>query len=98
MERILASPHSLKTFCQKHHIHKLAFFGSVVRDDFKPESDVDVLVEFEAGHTPGLNFFAIEAELSDLLGRRVDLQTQKFLSPDILHNALSEAVIFYDQT
>ena len=62
-------------FCKKHRIQKMAFFGSVLRDDFKPTSDVDVLVEFEQGHTPGLSFFALPAELKDILGRDVDLLT-----------------------
>jgi hypothetical protein len=91
------SPHQLKSFCQKHHIHSLAFFGSVVREDFGPLSDVDVLVEFEPGHTPGFGFFVIEAELSQLLGRKVDLQTVRFLSPEIRQSALSESVIAYEQ-
>ena len=73
-------------FCQRHHIRRLALFGSVVRDDFGPESDIDVLVEFEDGHTPGLDFFMMEAELTKLLGRKVDLQTRNFLSADILKN------------
>ena len=97
MERTLISPEILQAFCKKHHIRSLALFGSVVRDDFGPESDIDVLVEFEEGHTPGLEFFAIEAELSGLLGRKVDLQTSKFLSPEVLQNALSEAVVAYEQ-
>ena len=97
MERTLIRPELLQAFCQKHYIRSLAFFGSVVRDDFMPESDIDVLVEFEEGHTPGLEFFAIEAELSSLLGRKVDLQTSKFLSPEILQNALSEAIVAYEQ-
>jgi predicted nucleotidyltransferase len=97
MQRTLISPELIKTFCQKHHIRRMAFFGSVVRDDFGPESDVDVLVEFENGHTPGLDFFLMEAELSDLLGRKADLQTRKFISLDILKNALSEAVAVYEQ-
>ena len=97
MERKLVSPEIFQAFCQKRHIRSVAFFGSVVRDDFRPESDIDVLVEFEEGHTPGLEFFAIEAELSGLIGRKVDLQTSKFLSPDILQNALSEAVVAYEQ-
>ena len=97
MQRTLISPELIKTFCQKHHIRRMAFFGSVVRDDFGPESDIDVLVEFETGHTPGLDFFLMEAELSDLLGRKADLQTRKFISLDILKNALSEAVAVYEQ-
>lgn len=60
-------------FCRRHHIRRLSLFGSVLREDFRPESDVDVLVEFEPGHVPGLAFFDIEEELSQMLGRRVDL-------------------------
>ncbi len=97
MERILINPEILQAFCQKHHIRSLAFFGSVNRDDFGPHSDVDVLVEFEEGHTPGLDFFKIEAELSCIMDHKVDLQTSKFLSPDILQNVLSEAVVVYEQ-
>jgi uncharacterized protein len=91
------SPRQLESFCQKYHIHSLAFFGSVVREDFGPHSDVDVLVEFEPGHTPGFGFFVIEAELSQLLGRKVDLQTVRFLSPDIRQSALTESEIVYEQ-
>jgi len=89
--------HQIESFCQKHHIRSLAFFGSVVREDFGPQSDIDVLVEFEPGHIPGLDFFTIEAELSQLLGRKVDLQTANFLSPEIRRSALSEAVTAYEQ-
>ena len=67
-------------FCRRHHVRKLALFGSVLRDDFGPDSDVDVLVEFEPGHVPGLAFFDMEAELSHLIGRQVDLNTPQFLS------------------
>lgn len=96
-ERI-TSGQSIEQFCQRHRIRKLAFFGSVVREDFGPQSDIDVLVEFEPGFTPGLDFFLIEAELSNLLGRKVDLQTAKFLSPEIRRRVLSEAVTAYEQT
>ncbi len=87
----------LKRFCHRHHIRRLSFFGSAVRDDFGPQSDVDVLVEFEPGHTPGLDFFLMEAELSQLLGRKADLQTINFLSPDIRPSVLAEAVPAYEQ-
>ncbi len=93
----LLSTHSLKIFCQKYHIRQLSFFGSVVRDDFSPQSDVDVLVDFEPGFTPGFDFFLIEADLSQLLGRRVDLQTLNFLSPEIRSSVLAEAVPAYEQ-
>ena len=79
--KITFAEKKLAEFRQKHHIKRLAFFGSVLRDDFRPESDVDVLVEFEAGHTPGLSFFAMQEELSQILGRKVDLNTLNFLSP-----------------
>jgi predicted nucleotidyltransferase len=91
------SSRQLRSFCQKHHIRQLSFFGSVVHDDFGPQSDIDVLVEFETGHTPGFDFFLMEAELSRLLGRQVDLQTLDFLSPEIRKSVLSEAVPAYEQ-
>ena len=94
----LISNRDLQKFCRDQHIRKLSFFGSFVRDDFNPKSDIDVLVEFEPGYTPGLNFFLIEAELSQLLGRQVDLQTTSFLSQEIRRSALSEAVVAYEQT
>ena len=85
-------------FCRRHHIRRLALFGSVLRDDFRPESDVDVLVEFEPGHTPGLAFFGMQDELARIVGRRVDLNTPGFLSRRFRAKVLSEAEIQYDQT
>jgi predicted nucleotidyltransferase len=82
-------------FCRRHYIRKLAFFGSVLRDDFRPDSDVDVLVEFEPDHIPGLAFFGMELELSAILGRRVDLNTPEFLSPNFRSQALEEAEVQY---
>ena len=68
-------------FCERHHIRKLALFGSVLREDFRPDSDVDVLVEFEPGHTVGLLRMAgLELELSEMLRRKVDLRTAADLS------------------
>lgn len=86
----------LEEFCRRRHIRRLAFFGSVLRDDFGPESDVDVLVEFEEGHTPGFAFIAIQDELSSLLGgRQVDLVTPKFLNHRIKEQVLREAQVAY---
>jgi predicted nucleotidyltransferase len=85
------------SFCQAHHIRSLAIFGSYVRTDYRPESDIDVLVDFEPGHVPGFDFFSLEAELSRLLGRKVDLQTTSFLNPAFRQSALSEAVTVYEQ-
>jgi len=82
-------------FCRRRHIRRLAMFGSALRDDFSPDSDIDVLVEFQPGHTPGLDFFAIERELSQILGRKVDLSTPHFLSPYFRDQVLAEAEPMY---
>lgn len=82
-------------FCQRHHIRKFALFGSVLRDDFRPDSDVDVLVEFEPDWIPGLAFFAMQDELSEILGRRVDLNTPNFLSRYIRDEVEAQAVVQY---
>ncbi len=66
---------ALADYCRRHHIRKLALFGSVLREDFRPDSDVDVLVEFEEGHVPGFAFAGLERELTALIGRKVDLRT-----------------------
>lgn len=88
----------IAAFCRRHHIRRLALFGSVLRDDFTPESDLDVLVEFEAGYVPGLAFFAMEAELSQLLNRKVDLNTSQFLSRYFRDEVQKEAQVLYEQT
>ncbi len=88
-------PGTLAQFCRRHHIRRLALFGSALRSDFRPDSDIDVLVEFEPGHTPGLTFFDIEAELSRLLGRKVDLNTPQFLSPRFRHRVQAEAEVLF---
>ena len=85
-------------FCRRNHIRRLAFFGSVLRDDFGPDSDVDVLVEFEPGHTPGLAFITMQDELSNLLGRDVDLNTPACLSPYFRQEVLEEAEVLYVAT
>ena len=88
--------HQLEVFCRRHHIRKLALFGSVLRDDFGPDSDVDVLVEFEPGHTPGfLHLAAMEQELADLLGRRVDIRTPQDLSHYFRDDVLASAQTQY---
>ena len=93
--RIRVDSGRLRDFCRRNHIRKLAFFGSVLRDDFRPDSDVDILVEFEADHVPGLiRFGQMEEELSRLLGdRRLDLITPKFLSHRIRDRILAEAEV-----
>ena len=83
-------------FCRRHHIRRLSLFGSVLREDFRPGSDVDVLVEFEPGARVGLRFFGMERELSEILAAKVDLNTPGFLSDEILEEALAEAEVQYD--
>ena len=84
-------------FCRRHHIRKLAVFGSVLRDDFAPASDIDVLVEFDPAYVPGLAFFSMQDELSTLLGRPVDLNTANFLSPHFRDDVLAQAEVLYEQ-
>ena len=96
--RIAVPEDIMEEFCRQHHIRKLAFFGSVVRDDFGPDSDVDVLVEFDPGHVPGLAFFAIEDGLSRILGRKVDLNTPQFLSAPVRAEVLAETEVHYVAT
>ncbi len=79
-KRVRLRPKAIAELCKRHHVRRLALFGSVLRHDFRPDSDVDVLVEFEPGKTPGFGFITIQDELSDLLGRKVDLNTPACLS------------------
>ncbi len=83
-------------FCRRNRIRRLALFGSVLRDDFTPESDIDVLVEFEPDVRVGLRFFTMEEELSEILGRKVDLNTAGFLSKYFRDEVLAEAEVQYD--
>lgn len=88
---------NLADFCQRYHIRKLSFFGSVLREDFKPDSDVDILVEFEPTHIPGLIRLAkIEQELSEILdGRVVDLHTPDDLSRYFRAEVMKKAEVQY---
>lgn len=89
---------ALKAFCQKHHILKLSLYGSVLRDDFRPDSDVDVLVEFEPSHQVGLiRFAAMERELSGLLGHQADLHTPAELSRYFRDEVMRAAEVQYAQ-
>ncbi len=89
----------LAAFCQEHGIKRLAVFGSALREDFGPESDIDLLVEFEPGRTPGLIRLAgMELELAGLFsGRKVDLRTPEDLSPYFRQEVLDRAEVQYAQ-
>ena len=96
--KIDISREKIGEFCRRNRIRRLAFFGSVLREDFSPESDVDVLVEFEPGTRVGLIGFAgMENELSELIGRKVDLNTAGFLSLYFRDEVLEEAETAYEQ-
>jgi uncharacterized protein len=83
-------------FCRRHHIRRLSLFGSVLRDDFRPDSDIDALVEFHPGHTPGWDIIDLEEELGGLFGgRHVDLVNPKYLNPRLRDRILASAVVQY---
>ena len=92
-----AQQDKLAEFCKKHHIQRLSIFGSVLRDDFGSESDVDVLVDFETGRTPGFfRLFDMEDELSKIFGgRKVDLRTPQDLSPYFRDKVVKSAEVQY---
>ena len=86
----------IAAFCRKHHIRKLALFGSVLREDFRPDSDVDVLVEFNPGQEPGfLRLAKMERELSEALGRTVELRTPEDLSRLFRDTVVKAAKVIY---
>ncbi len=88
----------IKEFCIRHHIQRLALFGSVLREDFTDYSDVDVLVKFEKGHTPGFfRLFDIEEELSGIIGRKVDLRTKEDLSRHFRNQVIRTMAIQYEK-
>lgn len=89
----------LAVFCQSHGIRRFAIFGSALRTDFGPESDIDILVEFEPGRTPGLLGMAgLEIELSVLFGgRKVDLRTPEDLSRYFRQEVIDTAEVQYEQ-
>ncbi|MFH1672326.1 MAG: nucleotidyltransferase family protein [Pseudomonadota bacterium] len=83
-------------FCRRNHIRRLSFFGSVLREDFGPDSDVDVLVEFDPDHIPGLIRLAgMEFELSEIMGRKVDIRTAQDLSRYFRQEVLNAAEVQY---
>ena len=87
----------VRDYCRQHHIQRLALFGSVPRGEASDDSDLDILVEFEPGHVPGLAFIRMQDELSDLFGgRRVDLVTPRFLNHRIRERVREEAVVLYE--
>ena len=97
-EKLAIDKAGIADFCRRHHIARLAIFGSALRYDFRPDSDVDVLVDFEPGHVPGFfRLFDMEEELSALFeGRKVDLRTPEDLSRYFRDRVVAEAEVQFD--
>ena len=86
----------IKEFCKMHHIRKLSLFGSALRDDFSPESDLDILVEFDPAHIPGfIRLAGMEIELTEILGRKVDMRTAQDLSRYFRDEVLNSSKVQY---
>jgi predicted nucleotidyltransferase len=86
----------LAAFCRRHDIARLSIFGSALRDDFGPASDVDLLIEFQPHAEPSLlDLGGMQQELCDLLGRQVDLKTPEFMSPFVRERVQREALLQY---
>lgn len=94
--RVAIDRNRLADFCRRHHVRKLSLFGSVLRDDFRSDSDVDVLLDLEPGRVVGYRILDMEEELSELFGgRRVHLVSEKYLNPRLRDRVLSSAEIHY---
>ena len=90
------SEEKLSAICREYHIKKLSLFGSALRNELRPDSDIDILVEFEEGHVPGLmRFCHIQNMLSDLIGREVELHTPNDLSRYFRDDVLQKAALQY---
>ena len=83
-------------FCRRHHIRKLSLFGSVLRDDFRPDSDIDVLIDFEPGHIAGFEILDMEEELCQLFGgHRIDIVQEKYLNWRLRDRILASSEVQY---
>jgi uncharacterized protein len=91
-----AQTDALNQFCQRHSVKKLSFFGSVITPRFGRESDIDILIEFQKGKSPGFSFFIMQDELSEILERPVDVTTVGGLHPLLKEKVLQTAETYYD--
>lgn len=98
-QRISLPLEDIAEFCRKHHIRKMSLFGSVLRDDFRPDSDIDVLVEFEPDAKVSLfDMGGMQIELTELMGREVDFKTAGFLSRYFRQKVIDSAETIYERT
>jgi uncharacterized protein len=96
--KIDIEPERIAAFCRRHHITRLRLFGSVLRDDFGPQSDIDVLAEFDPEHMPGWEIIDMEEELGTMFGgRKVDMVDPKFLNRHLRDRILRDALVQYEQ-
>jgi len=96
--QLAISHQEIEAFCVRHHIRKLSLFGSILTPRFRPDSDIDMLVEFEPGHVPGyFRLTGMELELSEMLGRKVDLRTPQELSRYFRDKVVAEAAVQYER-
>ena|ERR1035438_8796925 len=93
---IEVSPESLTAICSRYRISELAVFGSAARGDMRPDSDVDIIVEFESGTHPGLGFFQLEEDLTELFGHHVDVCRKSLLKPLVRPSVLRDAVVLFE--
>jgi predicted nucleotidyltransferase len=91
----LPTEEQIADFCRRHHIRRLAVFGSALGDDFDSDSDLDLLAEFDDGHTPGFEFVTIADELSVLFGRSVDLNTARSIHPRYRDRVLRDSQLLH---
>ena len=94
--RITVDRAKLAEYCRAMRVRRLSLFGSVLRDDFGPDSDIDIIVEFEPEALPGLKFFGMGEELSELFGRTADVNTPECLHPRWREAVRREAMVLYD--
>jgi uncharacterized protein len=95
--KVVVPKEAIAEFCRRHHILKLSLFGSVLRDDFRPDSDIDVLVEFEPGHAVGWDIIDVEEELSGLFGgHKIDMVPEKYLNHRLRPFVLPTAELQYE--
>jgi uncharacterized protein len=98
MVQIQIPKDSLVSFCRRNHIRKLSLFGSVLRDDFRPDSDIDVLILFEPGHVVGFRIIEMEQELSTILGgHKIDIINEKYINPRLQNHIIESAEVQYAQ-
>lgn len=97
-KNVKISKEKIADFCRRNHIVRLSVFGSALRENFSQTSDIDILVEFEKGKEPGFDFFSMQDELSEIIGRKVDLNTPNFLSRYFRDKVINEAEVQYVKT